>query len=312
MTETRSGFAAIIGAPNAGKSTLVNSLVGSKVSIVTHKVQTTRFPVRGVAMYGDETQIVLIDTPGIFEPRRRLDRAMVGAAWTGAADADVICHVVDAPAEARLAANAAHPQDKRAHEDVQRIVEGLTQREQTALLALNKIDQMQPEALLALADRFMQTGAYRRIFMISASKGSGVDDLKKALADAMPAGPFLYPPDQAADIPLRLMAAEITREKLYLRLHEELPYETAIETENWEEDEKSIRVHQVIYVARDSQKPIVLGRRGQTIKAIGQAAREEMQESFGRRVHLFLHVKVRANWSEQRDFYAPFGLDYEA
>lgn len=311
-SETRAGFAAIIGAPNAGKSTLVNALVGAKVSIVTHKVQTTRFPVRGVAMQGDDTQIVLVDTPGIFEPRRRLDRAMVGSAWTGAEDADVICHVVDAPAEARLAAGEPQSQDRRAHEDVLRIVDGLTGRGQKAILVLNKIDHMTPEPLLTLADRFMKTNAYREIFMVSAATGDGVADLKAALAAAMPPGPLLYPPDQAADIPMRLMAAEITREKLYLRLHEELPYETAVETESWEEGKRAVTVRQVIYVARDSQKPIVLGKGGRTVKAIGQAAREEMQEAFGRTVHLFLHVKVRENWSEQRAFYAPFGLDYES
>ncbi len=311
MTETRAGFAAIIGAPNAGKSTLVNALVGAKVSIVTHKVQTTRFPVRGVAMEGD-AQIVLVDTPGIFTPRRRLDRAMIGAAWTGADDADVIVHVVDAPAEARIAAGAAQAQDKRAHEDVQRIVEGLKARGRTAILALNKTDVMPREQLLALADSYMKTEVYSDIFMISASKGEGVADLKARLAAAMPPGPFLYPPDQAADIPMRLMAAEITREKLYLRLHEELPYETAVETESWEEGRDAITVNQVVYVARESQRPIVLGKGGRTIKAIGQAAREEMAEAFGRKVHLFLHVKLRENWAEQRAFYAPFGLDYEA
>ncbi len=309
--ETLAGFAAIIGAPNAGKSTLVNTLVGTKVSIVTHKVQTTRFPVRGVAMQGD-AQIVLVDTPGIFAPRRRLDRAMVGSAWSGAEDADVICHVVDAPAEARLAAGEAGAQDKKAGEDVRRITEGLAERKTTAVLALNKVDQMDPPALLALADRFSKTGAYGDIFMVSASTGAGVEDLKGALAAAMPPGPFLYPPDQAADIPMRLMAAEITREKLYLRLHDELPYQAAVETENWEEGRGSARVHQVIYVERDSQKPIVLGKGGRTIKAIGQAAREEMTEAFGRKIHLFLHVKVREGWAEQRGFYRDVGLDFES
>lgn len=311
MAEMRSGFAAVIGAPNAGKSTLVNAMVGAKVSIVTHKVQTTRFQVRGVAMH-DETQIVFVDTPGIFAPRRRLDRAMVQSAWTGADDADIVIHVVDAAAEARAGTADEKSGDAKAAEDVQRVVAGLKEAGKTAVLALNKIDAMQREDLLALAKRFDDTGAYSDIFMISATEGDGLVALKEKIAAAMPEGPYLYPPDQIADLPQRLLAAEVTREKLFLRLHEELPYSLTVETENWEErKDGSAKIDQVIYVQRDGQKGIVLGKGGKTVREIGQAARTDLEEMLGRRIHLFVFVKVRENWAEQRSLYTPLGLDFD-
>jgi GTP-binding protein Era len=304
---TRAGFAAIIGAPNAGKSTLTNRLVGAKVSIVTQKVQTTRFPVRGVALEG-EAQIVLLDTPGIFQPRRRLDRAMVRAAWGGAEDADAVVHLVDAAAQ--LGTSGA---DRRAQADVEAIVEGLKSGRKHAWLALNKIDGVKREALLELSKTLFDTRAYSEVFMISAKTGSGVADLKRALAGRMPEAPWFYPADQTADLPARLMAAEITREKLYLRLHEELPYAAAVDTAKFEErPDGSLRIEQTIYVQRESQRPIVLGARGQTLKWIGQKAREELSELLGQKVHLFLHVQVDETWADKREFYGPLGLDYDA
>ena len=309
---TRAGFAAVIGAPNAGKSTLVNALVGQKVSIVTHKVQTTRFPVRGVMIRG-EAQVVLVDTPGVFAPRRRLDRAMVAAAWDGAADADAILHVIDAAAEARVAAGMGKGADAKSAEDVERILDGLRGAKRKALLALNKIDLMPREALLALTARFHDTGLYEEIFMIAATQGDGVNPVADALATRMPAGPFLYPPDQAADLPLRLLAAEVTREQVFLRLHEELPYASTVETEDWKTlKDGSARVEQTLYVERESQRKIALGKDGRTIKAIGQAARKELEQLLSERVHLFLFVKVRENWSEDRARYSALGLDFGA
>ncbi len=317
MTETangpeqRCGFAAIIGAPNAGKSTLVNALVGAKVSIVTHKVQTTRFNVRGVLVEG-QTQIILVDTPGIFAPRRVLDRAMVQAAWSGAADADAIVHLVDAPAFARaLPAGAREPDaNAPAARDVRKVMAGLRDHGLRAMLALNKIDKMPREDLLRLADYFDRTGDYSEILMISAARGSGLDDLKSRLAAAMPRGPWHYPADQIADLPLRMLAAEITREKLMLRVHEELPYAASVLTESWEERrDGSVRIGQVIYVQRQSQRKIVLGKGGQTIKAIGAAARQELSDILGRTVHLFLHVKVQENWASSREHLAGLGLE---
>jgi len=300
---TRCGFAAIIGAPNAGKSTLVNALVGSKVAIVSPKVQTTRMNLRGVALRG-ETQIVLVDTPGIFKPRRRLDRAMVAAAWSGAGDADAVVLLVDA---ADLAAN---PQGHGAR-DTGAIVEGLKAANRKAALALNKIDAMKHEALLPLAERLNAAGLFERVFMISALKGDGLADLADWCASKMPEGPWLYPADQAADIPSRLLAAEITREKIYLRLHDELPYASAVETEKWEErKDGSVKIDQVIYVQRDGQKAIVLGKGGATIKTIGELARKEMEEIFARRVHLFLFVKVREDWADKREHYREMGLEF--
>jgi GTP-binding protein Era len=300
---TRCGFAAVLGAPNAGKSTLVNALVGSKVSIVTHKVQTTRMPVRGVAIRG-ETQIVLVDTPGIFKPRRRLDRAMVKSAWTGAGDADAILVIVDAPDL------AAHP-DALGARDTGTIIEGLKTSGRKAALVLNKIDAMPRADLLPLAEKLNSEGIFEQVFMVSALKGDGLDDVAAWAVVRMPEGPWLYPEDQAADIPSRLMAAEITREKLYLRLHDELPYAIAVQTEKWEErKDGSAKIDQIVYVQREGQKAIVLGKGGQTIKAVGALARRDMESLFGRRVHLFLFVKVRENWAEEREHYGAIGLEF--
>lgn len=294
--ETRCGFVAIIGAPNAGKSTLLNQLVGSKVAIVTHKVQTTRARIRGIAMEGN-TQIVFVDTPGIFKPKRRLDKAMVEAAWGGAGDADVVLLLVDAEYE-------------RA-EDLERIIEGLKTQNRKAVLVLNKVDTANREKLLKLAARLNETNLFERTFMISALTGSGVDDLRRFLAGEMPFGPWHYPEDQAADVPLRSLAAEVTREKLFLRLHDELPYSLTVETEEWENrKDGSIRIAQVIFLERESQKKIALGKGGQTIKKVGQLAREELEEVLGCRVHLFLFVKVRENWSDDRERYREMGLDF--
>lgn len=311
MTQ-RAGFAALIGAPNAGKSTLTNRLVGSKVSIVTRKVQTTRFPVRGVFIEGN-SQVVLVDTPGIFKPRRRLDRAMVASAWSGAEDADAVVHLVDVQSELAVRENRAKAADHRQIEDAQAITEGLKASDTKAILALNKIDGVKRETLLAVVQAYSDTGAYDEIFLISASQGSGVDDLRARLAGLMPEGHWLYPEDQTADLPMRLLAAEITREKIYLRVHDELPYAAAVETAAFEErPDGSVRIEQTVYVERDSQRAIVLGKGGQTLKWIGQAAREELGELMGRKVHLFLTVKTDERWAERRDLYGQVGLDYDA
>ena len=308
---TRAGFVAVIGAPNAGKSTLVNRLVGSKVSIVTPKVQTTRFNVRGVVMAG-EAQIVLVDTPGIFKPRRRLDRSMVHAAWSGAEDADVVLHLVDADAEVAVSSGKAGGAEKKAIEDRRQITEGLKAEGRQAILGLNKIDGMRRDTLLALAQELFATEVYSEVFMISAATGSGVEDLRKRLAELMPEGPWLYPEDQTADVPMRVLAAEVTREKVYLRLHQELPYAAAVETTQFNEDGKGgVRIEQTIFVEREGQRPIVLGKGGQTLKWIGQKAREELTELMGRPVHLFLHVKVDARWTERRELYTGVGLEFD-
>ena len=308
---SRAGFAAIIGAPNAGKSTLTNRLVGAKVSIVTQKVQTTRFPVRGVCMAG-EAQIILVDTPGIFSPRRRLDRAMVRSAWGGADEADAIVHLVDSVAELAAVEPGAKSADKRSAVDVATIVEGLQRSGKKAILALNKIDGMRRDTLLALAQRLFETGVYSEVFMISAADGQGVDDLKGRLAELMPESPWLYPEEQTADLPARLLAAELTREKLFLRVHEELPYAAAVETTAFEErKDGSVRIEQTIYVERESQRPIILGKNGQTLKWIGQKSREELTELLDRPVHLFLHVKVDERWADKREFYGDVGLDFD-
>jgi GTPase len=300
---TRCGFVAVIGAPNAGKSTLVNSLVGTKVSIVTPKVQTTRMPVRGVAIRGD-AQIVFVDTPGIFKPRRRLDRAMVHSAWAGAGDADAVLVVADARA-------LADDPDGLPARDTRTIVTGLKTAGRKAALVLNKVDAMRRADLLPLAQGLNEAGVFTDVFMISARDGEGVDDVAAWCAARMPVGVWLYPEDQAADIPSRLLAAEITREKLYLRLHDELPYAATVETESWtDKKDKSVRIEQTIYVEREGQKAIVLGKNGKAIKAIGEAARHEMEELFGRRVHLFLFVKVRENWAEMREHYSALGLEF--
>jgi len=294
----RCGFVALIGAPNTGKSTLLNRLVGAKVSIVTPKVQTTRTRVLGIALRG-AAQVIFIDTPGIFQPRRRLDRAMVAAAWSGAADADLVVLLVDA--------------EKGVTGDTGRIVEGLGKSGRKAILALNKIDLVRRESLLALSAELNETGIFTDTFMISAATGDGVDDLMDALVARLPEGPWLYPEDQLSDMPERLLAAEITREKLFLQLRQELPYALTVETEEWEDRaDGSVRVGQVIYVQRDSQKAIVLGRGGQRIKSVGAAAREELEEMLGCKVHLFLFVKVREKWGEDPERYRDWGLDFEA
>ncbi len=296
---TRAGFIALIGEPNAGKSTLLNRMVGAKVSIVTHKVQTTRARIRGVAMEG-EAQLVFVDTPGLFKPRRRLDRAMVAAAWGGAADADVVVLMVEA--------------HRGITEGVERILEGLDEIGQgrTVALAINKIDKVPSEKLLTLTSDLNARYPFAETFMISAEKGHGVEDLRKWLAGELPEGPWLYPEDQIADLPLRMIAAEMTREKLTLRLHQELPYQLTVETENWEErKDGSAKIDQVIYVMRDGHKGIVLGKRGETIKAVSQAARAELEEFLDRKIHLFLQVKVRPNWLEESERYSEMGLDFK-
>jgi GTPase len=295
---TRAGFVALIGEPNAGKSTLLNRMVGAKVSIVTHKVQTTRTRIRGVAMEG-ESQIVFVDTPGLFRPRRRLDRAMVAAAWGGAADADVIVLLIEA--------------HRGLTEGVQAILDALGEkaRGRRVALAINKIDRVEAPKLLALTEHMNAAFGFEKTFMISAEKGYGIDDLRRWLAEAVPEGPWLYPEDQIADLPMRMIAAEMTREKLTLRLHEELPYQLTVETENWEErKDGSARIDQVIYVARDGHKGILLGKGGETIKAVSKAAREEIEAFLERRVHLFLQVKVRPNWLEEAERYSEMGLDF--
>ena len=295
-TATHSGFVALIGAPNAGKSTLLNQLVGAKVSIVTHKVQTTRAIVRGVVTHG-VAQIVFVDTPGIFKPRRRLDRAMVTTAWGGARDADLVLVLIDA--ERGLKGDAAT------------ILEHLENVRQPKVLILNKVDRVKRESLLALTAEANAKVDFERTFMISALTGSGCGDLLDWLATRLPPGPWYYPEDQISDLPMRQLAAEITREKLYLRLHQELPYSSHVETERWEEKKDgSVRIEQVIYVERDSQKKIVLGHKGEAIRSIGQAARKEIGEILEQEVHLFLFVKVRENWGDDPERYREMGLDF--
>ncbi|MBI1392674.1 MAG: GTPase Era [Alphaproteobacteria bacterium] len=299
-------FIAVIGAPNAGKSTLVNAFVGAKVSIVTHKVQTTRARVRGVAIDG-AAQLVFIDTPGIFRPRRKLDRAMVAAAWEGLDGADETILLVDATAfDGEPKASAM----KRAREDTIAIVKGLAERGAPALLVVNKVDQIDRPRLLAVASALNEEFSFEETFFISAARNDGVSELKAFLAARAPAGPWMYPEDQLSDISDRLLAAEITREKLYLRLHEELPYESTVETTDWRRTAKGeLRIEQTIFVARDGQKPIVLGKAGQTIKAVSSAAREELCQLFGEPVHLFVFVKVRENWAEENARLREIGLD---
>jgi GTP-binding protein Era len=295
-TETRCGFVALIGAPNAGKSTLLNALVGSKVSIVSRKVQTTRTLVRGIAIEGT-AQTIFVDTPGIFMPRRRLDQAMVTSAWGGAGDADLVGLLVDA--------------SKGVDEAVEAILSGLPKLKASAILVLNKIDTVERSSLLKLIAEINMRFAFRETFMISALTGDGVAPLKARLAAMMPEGPWLYPEDQVSDAPLRLLAAEITREKLFERLHDELPYQSTVETDSWKElPDGSSRIEQTIYVARDGQKKIVIGDGGRTIKAIGQAARKEIAEAAEQKVHLFLFVKVRPGWVDDPERYREMGLDF--
>ncbi len=296
---TRAGFVALIGEPNAGKSTLLNKMVGAKVSIVTHKVQTTRARIRGVCMAG-RAQIVFVDTPGLFKPRRRLDRAMVAAAWGGAADADLVVLLIEA--------------HRGLTEGVQRILDALAERAagRPVALAINKIDRVKAETLLALAEKMNAAYPFTRTFMISAERGHGVDALRDWLAGELPEGPWLYPEDQIADLPMRMIAAEITREKLTLRMHEEIPYQLTVETEQWtEREDGSARIDQVIYVAREGHKGILLGKGGETIKGISTAARVELAEFMGRPVHLFLQVKVRPNWLDEAERYSEMGLDFK-
>lgn len=294
--DTKSGFVALIGAPNAGKSTLLNRLVGAKVSIVSHKVQTTRALIRGVVIH-DKSQIVFMDTPGIFTPKRRLDRAMVTTAWGGARDGDIVLVLIDAK--------------KGIREDEETIIAMLENVRQPKWLILNKVDQVDPTALLALTAKLNERVNFDETFMISALTGSGCEKLLQSIADAMAPGPWYYPEDQISDLPMRNLAAEITREKIYHRLHQELPYSSTVETEKWEErKDGSVRIEQVIFVERDSQKKIVLGHNGETIKAISKASRMEMADLLDQKVHLFLFVKVRKNWGDDPERYREMGLDF--
>ena len=294
--QTKAGFVAVIGAPNAGKSTLVNALVGQKVAIVSPKAQTTRSRLMGIAIEVT-TQILLVDTPGIFEPKRRLDRAMVAAAWTGAQDADLILFVVDAVTGVTA--------------EVVRIIDSLDQRQHLLFLALNKIDLVKKPGLLALSARLTDRLSPDKVFMVSAAQGDGVADLKHALADTMPEGPWLYPEDEVSDATDRMIAAELTREQIVNQLHQELPYATAVETETWEDrPDGSTAIRQQILVERDSQKAIVIGKGGRRLKAIGATAREEIAQHLGRPVHLFLHVKVNPRWDEDRGLYRDIGLEW--
>jgi len=293
MTGTRAGFVAVIGAPNAGKSTLVNALVGQKVAIVSPKAQTTRARLMGIAIDGG-AQILLVDTPGIFAPRRRLDRAMVAAAWTGAQDADLILLVIDASARVK-----------------DEILEGLDERRHPLFIVLNKIDLVKKENLLAISAELTDRLNPDRVFMISATQGDGVSDLKSVLAAAMPAGPWLYPEDEVSDATDRMIAAELTREQVVNQLHQELPYATAVETETWEDrPDGSTAIRQQILVERDSQKAIVIGKGGRRLKEIGASARAEIARHLGRPVHLFLHVKVNPRWDEDRSLYREIGLEW--
>lgn len=293
---TRCGFVALIGAPNAGKSTLVNRLVGTKVSIVSHKVQTTRSIVRGIAMV-DRSQVIFVDTPGIFRPKRRLDRAMVDTAWGGARDADMVAVLIDAA--------------KGIDEQAEALLGRLGDIRQPKVLLLNKIDTVKRESLLGLAGLANKATRFDRTFMVSALNGDGLDDFMAYLAQAVPAGPFLYPEDEVSDVPLRQLAAEITREKLFERLHQELPYQATVETEAWsDQKDGSARVEQTIYVERDSQKKIVIGKAGATIKAISMAARQEIAEIAEKPVHLFLFVKVRENWADDPERYRAMGIEF--
>ncbi len=296
-TPTRCGFIAVIGAPNAGKSTLVNQMVGAKVSIVSHKVQTTRVPVRGIAIEGN-SQLVFIDTPGIFRPKRRLDRAMVQAAWGGAHDADIVVMLVDAA--------------KGIEEDLERILSKLADAPHPKILVLNKVDRVtDKDRLLPLIAKISEKQTFDRVFLISALDGNGVADLKRYLAEKMPLGPWHYPEDEISDAPLRMLAAELTREKIYEFLHEELPYSTTVETTDWKAFKNgSVRVEQTIYVERDSQKAIVLGKGGQTIKNISAKSRNELAKILEHDVHLFLFVKVRENWGSDPERYREMGLDF--
>jgi GTPase len=295
-TATRCGFVALIGAPNVGKSTLVNALVGAKVTIVSRKVQTTRALIRGIVIENN-AQIILVDTPGIFLPKRRLDRAMVSTAWSGAHDADLVCVLIDAKAGI--------------DEEAEAILTKVASVNHEKILVINKVDLVQREKLLALAQAANERMAFAKTFMIAAISGDGVDDLRQTLAEMVPPGPFLYPEDQMSDAPMRQLAAEITREKIYRKLHQELPYQSTVETDKWEErKDKSVRIEQTIFVERESQRKIVLGAGGATIKSIGADSRKEIGEILGVPVHLFLFVKVRENWGDDPDRYREMGLEF--
>lgn len=294
--QTHCGFVALLGAPNAGKSTLMNSLVGSKISIVTHKVQTTRTRFIGIALH-NESQMIFVDTPGIFEPKKRLERAMVSAAWAGAGDADVVIVLVDA--------------ERGIDTNTNRIIAGLKEGGKKTILAINKIDVIRRDSLLSLTKELNDMGDFSETLLISALKGDGLEDLKELVTKRLPEGPWLYPEDQMTDITERMLASEVTREKFFLRLHQELPYAATVETESWQEKKDgSVRIEQIIYVERDTQKAIVIGKGGRSLKEIGKMAREELEEMFDRRVHLFIFVKVRKNWSEDKERYANMGLDW--
>lgn len=295
-TATRCGFVALIGAPNVGKSTLVNALVGAKVTIVSRKVQTTRALIRGIVIENN-AQIILVDTPGIFLPKRRLDRAMVSTAWSGAHDADLVCVLLDAKAGI--------------DEEAEAILTKVASVKHEKILVINKVDLVQREKLLALAQAANERMAFAKTFMIAAISGDGVDDLRHTLAEIVPPGPFLYPEDQMSDAPMRQLAAEITREKIFRKLHQELPYQSTVETDKWEErKDKSVRIEQTIFVERESQRKIVLGAGGATIKSIGADSRKEIGEILGVPVHLFLFVKVRENWGDDPDRYREMGLEF--
>lgn len=294
--ETKCGMVALLGAPNVGKSTLINQLVGQKVSIVTRKVQTTRARVRGIAIEGD-AQMIYVDTPGIFEPKRRLDRAMVRAAWDEAADADVVSLLVDA--------------ERGIDRDTRRIIDGLKKRGGGVILIINKIDAVRRDSLLALTEALAETGIFSETFMVSALNGDGIGDLQAFFAGRMPPGPWLFPEDQLSDVPQRLLAAEITREKLFDQVHQELPYATTVETESWEDKrDGSARIDQIIYVERDGQKAIIIGNKGSKIKEIGSRSRAELEDLLGIKVHLFLRVKVRPKWADERARYREIGLNF--
>ena len=293
---TRCGFVALIGAPNVGKSTLVNALVGSKVTIVSRKVQTTRALIRGIVIENN-AQIILVDTPGIFLPKRRLDRAMVSTAWSGAHDADLVCVLLDAKAGI--------------DEEAEAILAKVASVKHEKILVINKVDLVQREKLLALAQAANERMKFARTFMIAAISGDGVDDIRTTLAEMVPPGPYLYPEDQMSDAPMRQLAAEITREKIYQKLHQELPYQSTVETDKWEErKDKSVRIEQTIFVERESQRKIVLGKGGATIKSIGADSRKELMQILDVPVHLFLFVKVRENWGDDPDRYREMGLDF--
>jgi GTPase len=293
---TRCGFVALIGAPNVGKSTLVNALVGAKVTIVSRKVQTTRALIRGIVIENN-AQIILVDTPGIFLPKRRLDRAMVSTAWSGAHDADLVCVLLDAKSGI--------------DEEAEAILTKVASVNHEKILVINKVDLVQREKLLALAQAANERMAFAKTFMVSAISGDGVDDIRSTLAEMVAPGPFLYPEDQMSDAPMRHLAAEITREKIYRKLHQELPYQSTVETDKWEErKDKSVRIEQTIFVERESQRKIVLGKGGASIKSIGADSRKELAEILGVPVHLFLFVKVRENWGDDPDRYREMGLEF--